>query len=164
MTLKKISWMGWVLPILVLNASCAGPTLLEIQTSAGKVLTSEFMEHLESLYDGGIRYTDEVLGAYIASLEALGFLDNAIIVVTSDHGEEFGEHGGVRNGGKLFDFHHEPGEKRNLSARRPDLSAALLAELGEWRASRSHPDLGARQDVELTQEVLEELRVLGYVE
>jgi len=163
-TLKKIFWMGWVLLILVLNASCAGPTLLEIQTSAGKVLTSEFIEHLELLYDGEIRYTDEVLGAFIASLEAIGFLDNAIIVVTSDHGEEFGEHGGVLRGGKLFVFHHDPGEKRNLSTRRPDPSVALLAELGEWRARRLQLDLGARQVVELTQEVLEELRVFGYVE
>ena len=164
MTLKKIFWMGWVLPILVLAASCAGPTLLEIQTSAGKVLTSEYMEQLESLYDGEIRYTDEVLGKLIASLEAIGFLDNAIIVVTSDHGEEFGEHGGVLHGGKLFDLHHDPGEKRNLSARRPDLRAALLSELEEWRAGRPQLDLGARQHIELTQEVLEELRALGYVE
>jgi arylsulfatase A-like enzyme len=77
--------------------------LLEIQTEAAKVLTREDFEYLESLYDGEIRHTDEVLGRLLTSLEAIGFLDNAIVIVTSDHGEEFGEHGGVLHGGKLFE-------------------------------------------------------------
>jgi arylsulfatase A-like enzyme len=77
--------------------------LLEINSDASKVLTRVEFEYLESLYDGEIRYTDEVLGELLESLAAIGFLDNAVVVVTSDHGEEFGEHGGVLHGGKLFE-------------------------------------------------------------
>ena len=35
-------------------------------------------------------------------LEQLGFLDNALIVITADHGEEFGEHGRMGHGFTLF--------------------------------------------------------------
>ena len=40
----------------------------------------------------------------------------------------------------------------------------LLAELEEWRAGRPRLDLGSRIDVELSEERVEELRALGYVE
>jgi arylsulfatase A-like enzyme len=46
------------------------------------------LEHLIALYDGEIRWTDHHIGAM---LELVG--EEAIVVVTSDHGEEFFEHG-----------------------------------------------------------------------
>ena len=33
----------------------------------------------------------------------MGFLDNAVVLVTADHGEEFGDHGGLLHRGTLFD-------------------------------------------------------------
>lgn len=47
------------------------------------------------LYDAEIRYTDRELGRLFGGLRRLGLLDRAVIVVTSDHGEEFGEHGSM---------------------------------------------------------------------
>ena len=50
--------------------------------------------HLNALYDGAINYVDnELIGSLIKSLEKSGTLDNTLIVFTSDHGEEFLEHG-----------------------------------------------------------------------
>ena len=50
-------------------------------------------EITSALYDGGIRYVDEFLiGALIAELKKLGIYDRTLLLVTSDHGEEFGEH------------------------------------------------------------------------
>jgi arylsulfatase A-like enzyme len=77
--------------------------LLAIQSQAGEVLTEVDFDFLEALYDGEIRYTDEVLGEMLRALEESGFLENAVVIITSDHGEEFGEHGGVLHGGTLFD-------------------------------------------------------------
>jgi arylsulfatase A-like enzyme len=77
--------------------------LLAIQNSAGKVLTRGDFEYLESLYDGEIRHTDTVIGRMLSTLEAEGVLDNTVVIVTADHGEEFGEHGGLLHGGKLFE-------------------------------------------------------------
>jgi arylsulfatase A-like enzyme len=50
------------------------------------------MAWLVGLYDGGIRHVDDWFGRLIARLRELGIYDRAIIVVISDHGEEFDEH------------------------------------------------------------------------
>ncbi len=53
---------------------------------------------LRALYDAGVRYTDEHLGRLLAALEDMGLAENTMIVVFSDHGERFGEHGKVLHG------------------------------------------------------------------
>jgi arylsulfatase A-like enzyme len=52
-------------------------------------------QHLRDLYDAEIRFTDEALAAFVARLEDEGFFEDTIVVVLSDHGEEFFEHGAV---------------------------------------------------------------------
>ncbi|MFC1452756.1 sulfatase [Verrucomicrobiota bacterium] len=52
------------------------------------------IDHLKALYDGGILYTDGVLRGFFEDLVRLGLLHNTLVIVTSDHGEEFLEHGG----------------------------------------------------------------------
>lgn len=47
---------------------------------------------LSDLYDGEIAYADRRLGEVIALLRAQGILDETIVAVTSDHGENLGEH------------------------------------------------------------------------
>ncbi len=56
------------------------------------------IRHLNALYDGSIAYVDhEFIAALLASLRAAGVLDRTLIVFTSDHGEEFLEHGRFRH-------------------------------------------------------------------
>jgi choline-sulfatase len=55
-----------------------------------------------SPYDGEISYADELVGRLIASLEASGLYDRAIVAVTSDHGEGLGEHGEAEHGIFLY--------------------------------------------------------------
>ncbi len=52
------------------------------------------LRHLLALYDGEIRWTDDTIAGILADLDGQGMLRNAVVVVTSDHGEEFFEHGG----------------------------------------------------------------------
>ncbi len=59
--------------------------------------------HLESLYQGEIEFWDTHFGALIEGLRSRGLYDNTTIVVTADHGEEFGEHGGFWHGTTLYD-------------------------------------------------------------
>ncbi|HET6304872.1 MAG TPA: sulfatase [Myxococcota bacterium] len=61
------------------------------------------LAHLVALYDGEIRYTDEVLGKVLDGLDRRGRLANALVVVTADHGEEFFEHGGKGHRRTLFE-------------------------------------------------------------
>ena len=53
------------------------------------------LQQLVALYDGGIRYTDDVLNGFFEDLRQDGLLDNTLVVVFSDHGEEFLEHDGL---------------------------------------------------------------------
>ncbi len=56
------------------------------------------------LYDGEIRYTDQALvGGLLDTLERLDLTDDTLLVVTSDHGEEFGEHGCWLHGTHLYE-------------------------------------------------------------
>lgn len=64
------------------------------------------LRHIVSLYDGEIRYTDHYLGKILQVLERLDGLDNTLVVVTSDHGEEFFEHGRIEHKNALYDEQH----------------------------------------------------------
>ena len=60
------------------------------------------LAHLEALYDGEIAYNDYHIGLLLDKLARLGILDNTLVIVTSDHGEEFLEHGSYRHGKNLY--------------------------------------------------------------
>ena len=55
------------------------------------------------LYDGEIAYTDSAVAHWIAFLKKAGAYDNAIVIVTGDHGEGLGEHGEETHGLFLYD-------------------------------------------------------------
>jgi arylsulfatase A-like enzyme len=61
-----------------------------------------FGEGLVDKYDGGILTLDTRLRSFFDALRERGFLENTLIVMTSDHGEEFFEHGGVSHGKTLY--------------------------------------------------------------
>jgi len=55
------------------------------------------------LYDGEIRQLDDQLSEFYDTLARFGLLADTLIALTSDHGEEFGEHGGRFHGGTLYE-------------------------------------------------------------
>jgi len=65
--------------------------------------TIEDREYLRGLYDAEIDFIDDQVGRFIDELKALGLYDRTTIVITSDHGEEFWEHGGFQHGHSLYD-------------------------------------------------------------
>ncbi len=56
-------------------------------------LTREDEEHFSSLYDAEIRQMDHAFGRLVELLKVHGLYEDSLIIVTSDHGEELGEHG-----------------------------------------------------------------------
>ncbi len=52
-------------------------------------------------YDREVRFTDDQLGRFLDALRRLGVAERSIVIVTSDHGEEFREHGGMGHGRTL---------------------------------------------------------------
>jgi arylsulfatase A-like enzyme len=53
----------------------------------------EVQQYIEALYDSEIREVDESLGRFFEHLQQSGLLDDTIVILTSDHGEEFWDHG-----------------------------------------------------------------------
>jgi arylsulfatase A-like enzyme len=60
-------------------------------------VTQGEIAHLRDRYDATIHFADRVLGRLLGQLEQGGLLENTVVVITSDHGEEFGEHGSLRH-------------------------------------------------------------------
>jgi len=52
-------------------------------------------------YDGEVRATDDLIGRVLSAIDESVGLEHSLIVFTSDHGEEFGEHGGYEHGHSL---------------------------------------------------------------
>lgn len=60
-------------------------------------------EHLMALYDGEIAHTDSQIGVLLQALREHGLFENTVIVATSDHGEEFWDHGRMTHGHTLYE-------------------------------------------------------------
>jgi arylsulfatase A-like enzyme len=78
------------------------PTLLAIRD--GELPTSEAdRRRLACLYASGLRYGDAEIGSLLGELERRYPPGEVLLIITSDHGEEFFDHGGVLHGHTLYD-------------------------------------------------------------
>jgi arylsulfatase A-like enzyme len=104
------------------------------------------LESLIALYDGAVTYTDAELGRLLAILRKTGLYDQALIVVTADHGEQFFDHGLWRHSNSAFEplVHiplviKYPGQHTGTVVRESvggiDIMPTVLRTLGEGCAS-----------------------------
>jgi arylsulfatase A-like enzyme len=64
----------------------------------------ESSAYIQALYDADIlEYDQEVIGPVVEKLKELGIYDKTLIIICSDHGEEFYEHKGYGHGTTLYD-------------------------------------------------------------
>lgn len=101
-----------------------------------------YREQFQRAYNGEIEYLDRYLGMFFEDLKRRGLYDDALIILTADHGEEFCEHGGWWHGQTLYDEQTHipmiiklPGNKRAGSrniyfARNLDLAPTILQFAG----------------------------------
>ena len=59
--------------------------------------------HMHGLYHGEVAHADHEFGRFLDMLEYLGLYDDSLIILVSDHGEEFREHGGFEHGRTLYE-------------------------------------------------------------
>lgn len=122
----------------------------------GTPITQADVDHIQAHYDGAIAYEDLLLGAFFSTLENDGLLENTLIIVLSDHGEDLLDHGMMNHRTGLFDscIHvativSGPGFPRGT--RIPDLVEQLDIAPTIYRAARATPPGGlvgrALQDV-----------------
>ncbi len=104
---------GWYNPLppydTLFDAGYTGGLTPDVYRDGQVVVSGEFvpterdLEHLIAMYDGEIAYWDTYFSEMMAYLEAMGVLENAIVVVTADHGELFGEHNTWAHGSNLYE-------------------------------------------------------------
>jgi len=97
---------------------------------------------MKMLYEAEMVYADHLLKEFVGSLKSEGLFDNTILVVTSDHGELFGEHGQLNHGATVWEeiyrlplFIHSPkffpeGAKYNGLSSGLDIMPTILDMVG----------------------------------
>jgi len=97
-------------------------------------------------YDNALAYVDEQVGVLIEALRETDQLDNTIVVLTSDHGELFYQHGMVTHGRSLYDAEarvplliHWPGVVEPRSSDAPVSHIDILPTLAELLRVAPHP-------------------------
>jgi arylsulfatase A-like enzyme len=76
---------------------------IETMNPDARDLTPDEVRYLKGLYRGEVSYVDHWIGRLLGHLEESGRLDDTIVLVTSDHGEEFLEHEGLKHAHTLYD-------------------------------------------------------------
>lgn len=83
----------------IFNPSYSGPDIIPPanridgkKTYLNRSSEAPFRTELRAMYDGGIRTLDDKLKELINLIQRHGFGDSSLIIITSDHGDSFGEH------------------------------------------------------------------------
>ena len=71
----------------------AAQRLYQRAISDPQSITEEERRRLIDLYDAEIRYVDAQIASFLDALDDRGLLAESLVVITSDHGDAFGEHG-----------------------------------------------------------------------
>ncbi len=68
-------------------------------------MTEEYVKHAQACYMGEMTMVDTWVGNLLGQVERMGLMENTAIIFTTDHGYNFGEHGGLY--GKMVFAHGE---------------------------------------------------------
>lgn len=98
---------------------CGDTHFNALELSAGQA------SYLSDRYDESIRAVDDSMGELLRFLEESGALEHTVVVITSDHGEEFQEHGRI---GHEHSLHREVLEVPLLVAA-PGIRPRVVTEL-----------------------------------
>ncbi len=74
------------------ETNSSGPFLRDVNMGRHQV-PPETVAYYRAQYDAEIRQLDDALAAFVGELRASGLMEETTLVITSDHGEEFQQHG-----------------------------------------------------------------------
>jgi len=89
-------------------------------------------QYLDVLYEGEIRFMDDQIKRLFDALDVRGMLDDTLVMIWSDHGEQFYEHGGFRHHKDLYN--EETAGLAGFWTRSADTAA-------RWSGATTHVDL-----------------------
>jgi arylsulfatase A-like enzyme len=61
------------------------------------------LEYIVAQYDGEIAWVDDTIADFLDELDRRGILEDSLVIITTDHGDEFYEHGGCDHIHSLYD-------------------------------------------------------------
>ncbi len=89
--------------ILTTKARKTAATWLSATCKLKTGITPRDLAHLVALYDGEIAHTDDHVGQALQVLRDMGLAEKTLLIIVSDHGEGFLEHGWILHGNSLFE-------------------------------------------------------------
>jgi arylsulfatase A-like enzyme len=94
-----------------------GPPVIQPVYGPSDYLTDDQLQHMRARYAAEVTMVDRWLGRFLDRARELGMLDDTLLIVTSDHGHQLGEHGiiGKVSRGLWYELVDVP-----LIVRRPD--------------------------------------------
>lgn len=111
--------------------------------SKGRDRDGETVGHGINYYDNGVAQADAIIQALLQSLAEKGYLRNAVVAITADHGEALGEHGLYMHGNNVREaalripfllLSYGDSQRRPIDgypvASQVDIAPTILAELG----------------------------------
>ena len=75
----------------------------ELVRTGERMVLPEQRVWIKELYEAEVRFVDRAVGDFLQKMQSLGIYDDSLIVLTSDHGEEFWEHGKWGHGHTVYD-------------------------------------------------------------
>ena len=75
----------------------------ELVRTGERMVLPEERAWIQELYQAEIRFVDRAVGDFLQKMRSLGIYDDSLIILTSDHGEEFWEHGKWGHGHSVYD-------------------------------------------------------------
>lgn len=126
---------------MIMSTDTYEVTAQRMRDTDGMKVTDADREHVQAHYDGSIRYADLLLGEFLARAEDEGQLENTVIILLSDHGEDLLDHGYMNHRTGLYDtcirvptIVSGPGFTQNTRASTPvdalDIAPTILAIAG----------------------------------
>ena len=118
----------------------------------GLEVSEQEFEALRALYDGELAYLDRRIGELIGALDERGSGKDTVVVVTSDHGEHFGEHDLMDHKMSLYDallkvpliVRYPPAVPAGVRLASQVQTNDLFVSILKWCGVSSSPPRGAR--------------------
>jgi arylsulfatase A-like enzyme len=85
-----------------IRAYGGGATVSQAEMRSKGVAVETYMKRAQDRYDAEVAHNDKSIEQFIGKLKDVGALDNTLVIVASDHGEEFWEHGFGAHGHSVY--------------------------------------------------------------
>lgn len=99
--IPKRDYLGFIDPFININEDDMFALFKNVLLKRD-VSNQETIELLRKLYLAGVRKIDDSVKELFDFLQKANVLNETVVIITSDHGDEFGEHGGLSHDGKMY--------------------------------------------------------------